>query len=230
MAEGESLTVMSYKDFLSGVKSGRKKTSISFTSRVAFKVNDFHGRLIENEGEVFSGLTGFSKSMEGSALIEHAAPSKDFFVNTSASNQKVVERKSHDQYVREFNNVASLDFLEYGSYTRCDELLDRWLSELGDELGSVVGSVFLKSLRNKKHALLLLKAVSSLPYESVEPNGPIQAMAYLPLEDDELAEAGIRAFESWDNKEGIEILEQVKMREVWLEKYRLSTIEYLKGL
>ena len=148
----------------------------------------------------------------------------------SASVRSASQSSTHELYLRDFRRVANADFLEYGTHTRCDELLGRWFVELGEKLGPVINYIFLKSLKNKQSALLLLKAVSSLPYADVEPYGQVQAMAYLALEDDELAEAGIRAFENWESKSGIEILENAKMREPWLEKYKEATIEYLKGL
>lgn len=151
-------------------------------------------------------------------------------LRTTVSTPSVHPSRSvNESYLHTFRRVAGSDFLEYGQYTRCDQLLEEWLEELGDKLGPVINFIFLKSLKDKQVALLLLKAVSNLPYEAVSPFGQVQAMAYLPMEDDELAEAGVRAFENWENRAGLDVLEIVQMREPWLERYRLKTIEYLKG-
>lgn len=147
----------------------------------------------------------------------------------SAAVRSISRNATHESYLREFRSTARSDFLEYGSCTRCDELLALWFSNLGPDLGPIINYIFIKSLKDKQGILLLLKAVSNLPYADVEPYGQVQAMAYLPMEDDELAEAGIRAFENWESKNGVEILDSVRMREPWLEKYKEATIEYLKG-
>ena len=94
----------------------------------------------------------------------------------------------HESYLREFRRTAKYDFLEYGNYTRCDELIGLWFSDLGQSLGPIINHIFLKSFKDKQSILLLLKAVSNLPYVDVEPYGQVQALAYLPMEDDELAE------------------------------------------
>lgn len=164
------------------------------------------------------------------SLVRPLTPATEVVQSPSAAARSATHNSNHDIYLREFRRVASSDFLEYGSYTRCDELLDLWFRNLGQRLGPVINYIFLKSLKDKQSMLLLLKAVSNLPYADVDPYGQVQAMAYLPMEDDELAEAGIRAFENWEHKNGIDILESIQMRESWLEKYRKGTIEYLKGL
>ena len=157
---------------------------------------------------------------------------RDFEVlKTSAVESSLFAAKpKYESYFNEFSRIANSDYLEYGQCTKCDDLLQIWLEQLGDGLGPVVNSIFLKSLNNKNHLLLLLKAISNLPYESVEPVGQVQAMAYLSMDSEELMEAGIRAFENWEHSGGIDVLERVQMRTAWLERYRINTIDYLKGL
>jgi hypothetical protein len=173
----------------------------------------------------------FSLSTEPGRLsvVRPLSSVTEVFQTPAAAARLDNSNPSHESYLREFRRIANSDFLEYGSVTRCDELLQDWFELLGQKLGPVINYIFLKSLREKQSILLLLKAISNLQYGDVEPYGQVQAMAYLAMEDDELAEAGIRAFENWESSFGIEILQSVQMRESWLEKYRLATIEYLKG-
>lgn len=153
------------------------------------------------------------------------------FVETSAvGGSTKLSGQAFEAYLDEFKRTARGDFLEYGEYGRCDELMERWSKDDSLPLGSVINYIFTKSIKDKRISLFLLKSISSLSYDEIGPSGPVQAMAYLSLEDDELAEAGIRAFESWEHPDGIALLEAVDMRSAWLNKYRLKTIEYLKGL
>ena len=225
---------------LDGVSQGdveisqRKLRDALSESSTNFIVNS---RALDMSDVVVKNALGFSSrdfslsTESGRASFVRPLPLVTEIVKTpSAAVLSASPKSTHEFYLREFRRVANADFLEYGTYTRCDELLGLWFVDLGEKLGPVINYIFLKSMRNKQSALLLLKAVSSLPYDDVEPYGQVQAMAYLPMEDDELAEAGIRAFENWESKSGIEILESAKMREPWLEKYKEATIEYLKGL
>ncbi|MBD8791222.1 hypothetical protein IFR09_16980 [Pseudomonas syringae] len=145
-----------------------------------------------------------------------------------SSSKNAAER--YDIFLASFRMVARNDVLEYGCVTRCDELVERWCDEMGESIGPVINYIFLHSIHDKRTALFLLKAIGSIPYHRLEPFGAVQAMAYFSMEDVELAEAGLRAFESWEHSSTVPLLEKVRMREEWLERYRLSIIKYLKGL
>jgi hypothetical protein len=174
-----------------------------------------------------------SSSLNKAQLKIFSNPPAPRFTETSAeaNRPKLNPRpKDFDAYFHEFKRTARAETLEYGLISGCDRLVERWSHDENLDFGGVINTIFLKALGNKLLQLALLKSVSSIGYESVRPHAPLQAMAALVVSDLEVAEAGIRAFENWGHKDGIDILTHVKMSADWLEDYRRETILYLKGL
>jgi len=135
-----------------------------------------------------------------------------------------------DTYFHEFRRVARSEILEYGTSSNSDNLIEKWSKQHDFDFGGVLNHIFIKAVGNKNLQLALLKAVSSIAYESVYPHAQVQAMAALVIKDFEVAEAGIRAFENWGHKDGVHILENSVMAAAWLDDYRKQTITYLKEL
>lgn len=194
---------------------------------MSFTLPAFSGTLVNSPAIKSLSIGG---DEENNLVVKKKEPLVTVISTTAKSDLTKISEKKFDDYLEEFRRVARGDYFEYGEYSRCDELIETWSMQDQLPLSDIISYIFTKSIKDKRVSLFLLKGISALPYEKVGASGPVQAMAYLPLADDELAEAGLRAFESWESPEGIPLLEQVNMRSEWLNRYRLKTIEYLKGL
>jgi hypothetical protein len=206
-----------------------------------------------------SGIDGFcdddySEEAEGALTSEHAKVIK--FPAIEKTNNTYVEGgpiSNDDSYGQEFFSIFSSfpsppqqDFLdlcaskfrrsarseplEYGVFSRCDELVESWIHEYGDKFGTLLGHLYLNAINDSEVALALLKAVSMLSWDTVYPHGQMLALAATGNSNLELSDACIRAFENWEDKRGIGYLEQTAFREQWLEDYKKEVMLNLDGI
>lgn len=73
----------------------------------------------------------------------------------------------------------------------------------------------------------LLHIVSHFDYESVYPAGQMMALCALSHVNREVAEYGIKCYENWGNRDGIEKLQAVCFSTPWLKEYADEVIEQL---
>lgn len=112
---------------------------------------------------------------------------------------------------------------------------EKYFSELiiSDRLSALNGisSLFLKnySPQNTKANILvgLLHIVSHFDYNSIYPAGQMMALCALSHVNKEVAEYGIKCYENWGNKDGIEKLRAVNFSASWLKEYAEEVIEEL---
>lgn len=129
-----------------------------------------------------------------------------------------------------FRRTARSEPLEYGVFSRCDELIESWISEYGDKFGTLLSHLYLDAIADTEVSLALLKAVSMLSWDTVYPHGQMLALAASANSNPELSDACIRAFENWEDKRGITYLKQTTFRELWLEDSKKEVMKNLDGI
>ena len=129
-----------------------------------------------------------------------------------------------------FRRTARSEPLEYGVFSRCDELVETWIIEYGDRFGTLLAHLYLEAIADAEVTLALLKAVSMLSWDTVYPHGQLLALAASAHANSELCDACIRAFENWEDKRGIAYLSNTIFREEWLENSKKEVLNNLTGI
>lgn len=70
--------------------------------------------------------------------------------------------------------------------------------------------------------------ISSLSYEESCPQGPIMAVGLLQNKSNTIRDRAIQAFERWNSKKALTVLESLKCDKKWLQDYVDKVILYIK--
>jgi len=232
----------------SRIISGNKRTFPDFSydagafqwinAIAAFGPKKSYGNSIDENSQA---VTKTSRS-SGNVLINDVAIGMEEESTTNAIPSEPTSRTNaipseptsrYDLYQfcrKEFMQKISTESLEYGFSSPSEHLIHGFLSQYPDEFGGIIQHIYTKEIHHSIAIQSLLKAISYLPYERIAPFGMTLAMAACSNKDDEVKEAGIRAFEVWGHRDGITILKHMEASWKWLEDYRLETVAYLESL
>lgn len=134
-----------------------------------------------------------------------------------------------EQCRKEFVKTANSEHIEYGYGSASEQLLERFFQQYKSRTGAIIQHIYVRESGNPTVLISLLKAVSNFEYFQVYPHAQMMALAALSNVSLEVREAGIRAYENWENPDGLIALKAAETPWDWLESYRLSTIEYLES-
>lgn len=140
------------------------------------------------------------------------------------------DEKLFDRCRREFVGTARREQIEHGFASASEQLVSKYLSLYPATCGGILQYIYIKESHDTAVALALVRGISFIDYDAIMPYGQMIALAALTNTNDEVREAGIRAYERWRCVDGIAVLKTIETSWDWLEQYRLETIEYLESL
>jgi len=129
-----------------------------------------------------------------------------------------------------FVMVARNEEIEYGFVSASERLMKEMFQEFPDSIGAIAQGIFLLEIDKPAVLISLIKAISAIPYAAMWPYSQMIAISALANANEEVREAGIRAFEQWEHPDGIKLLKSTTTALSWLEEYKLATITYLESL
>lgn len=88
--------------------------------------------------------------------------------------------------------------------------------------------IFLSQIRNDQILEGILVMISSVPYETVEPQGPVIALGTLQHHNLELRDRAIQCYEKWNSKKGLNALKSLNCYPKWLQRYVDKVIMYIE--
>lgn len=88
--------------------------------------------------------------------------------------------------------------------------------------------IYTQNYSNSHIATGLLMMISSVPYDKMEPVGPVMALGLLSHKDLEVRDRAIQCFERWNSKKGLDILKNLSCSPKWLQKYVNAVIKYIE--
>ena len=126
-------------------------------------------------------------------------------------------------YQKQFSNkligyIMDGDF-EYGIRSKADILVQEKIQENALATKSWLNHIFIEYFNDEQILMGILRIVARLSYFQIYPEGPTMAVAALSHKNDEIQECGIRAFESWETLESLNVLGSLKGNSEWLQEY-----------
>ena len=125
------------------------------------------------------------------------------------------------------------DFYEPGMISPLEKYLtDSFEDEDSGKVQRIMYDLYQYATKENNHKLLVnvLIVLSELPLSIINNETKKIVCKALKNSDPELEELGIRCFENWEDKEGINILKKYSFNESWLDDYAKSVCEYLESL
>lgn len=133
-------------------------------------------------------------------------------------------------HFKELQQIVASDNIEYGFESRSDIYIRSLVDKYGNDVGPILQCMGLSSAVHPDVFIALLKGISHIPYHRIFPMAQYVAIAAMVNQDVGVREAGIRAFEKWEDPSAAEILRPLQMSIGWLEDYKTETIEFLESL
>jgi len=111
---------------------------------------------------------------------------------------------------------------------------EKYIAEVAAEFGWLttmnwLNSIYLDNYSNAEILIGLMHCISHFEFVNVKPAGPTMALGVLQHEDDYVRDYAVRAFENWNDKEAIPILESLSCEAEWLRDYIDQVIAALKS-
>lgn len=143
----------------------------------------------------------------------------------NATEASVENRRNEERLagLRQFTaRVVALTrecIFECGFENELDSFLRECLAKDGMATKEWLNEIFLEHFEDVSVVVGILRAIAHLEYDEISPTGPTMALAALSHRDIEVRECGIRAFENWESRDGLEYLKAIRCEERWLQDY-----------
>lgn len=137
---------------------------------------------------------------------------------------------SNTYYTKELLEIMAEDIFESGITPRSEKFIrDEVIPEIG-MLNTMLwlSSVFLSYNGGSDTSIGILHIISHFEYNEISPIGQLIATAGFSNKNIEVKDFAIKAFENWNSKESIDILENNETTAKWLDEYIEEVIINLK--
>lgn len=133
------------------------------------------------------------------------------------------------QYKNEILNMIHNDFFEDGMISNSERYMnDLYTTETKDYIKEALMELYVDNLNNVHVLIGILVMISSVPYDDITPQGQIMSMGLLQNKFLEVRDKSIQAFERWNSKKGIPVLQSLNCDKKWMQKYVDKVILYLE--
>lgn len=116
--------------------------------------------------------------------------------------------------------------VEWGILSEFDEYVIENIQN--ENVLKAINQIYLDNFNDENVLLKILNAISQIEYEKVNPYGQTIAIAAISNKNIIVKQKAIEAFERWHNEDSIKILENIDVKEKWLQRYLEKVIAYLK--
>ncbi|MDI3323934.1 hypothetical protein QKW35_06065 [Pontibacterium granulatum] len=193
-------------------------TFLSYTSERAWR------KVLDNR--TVSALSIFKESGVSSKLGDDQSTSSDvpsvFVIGADRNKQDFVFFKTLENFIR-------TESLEDGMVSQAEVYLEKMIRLNQERYCKLFSDFARKRMHDPYDFSYLLNLLSRMPYNLVSSIGPFMAVSAFSNVNDEVVEAGIRAFEGWSNKDSLNYLEQfTAIEKPWLKEYLEQVICDLK--
>ena len=132
-------------------------------------------------------------------------------------NQELLQQEK--KFTEELISFILYEDFEYGIDTNADVFVRRHMALDAIITKDWLGTIYVENMSNIPVLIGLLRIVARLDYQQIKPLGQLIAMAALNHDDIEVQECGVRAFESWEAIDSLNLLERLKVSPKWLQDY-----------
>ena len=140
-----------------------------------------------------------------------------------------IRKQIIDQYKIEIRSIIQNDNFEDGFYSQSEIFID---DQLTDEnisyIKSALNELYLECIKNSHVLTGIMLMAGRVSYDKASPELPTMAIGLLQHKDDDVRDRAIQAFERWNSKKGLGVLESLRCEKAWMQRYVDKVIEYIK--
>lgn len=149
--------------------------------------------------------------------------SDEFSTNYQVDENSINEKRAQyldEKITPQFLSLIKEEDFEFGQRSKSINLVEEQLQTNTIATQNWFNKLYLYYFRaDEKILLSLLKVVEYLDKELFFPTGQTMAISALSHKNDEIKEMGVRIFENWCSIESYEMLKNLKVETIWLQKY-----------
>lgn len=154
--------------------------------------------------------------------------------NLSATNKSfqeinLIRKQLVEQYKIEILSIIQNDNFEDGFYSQSEAFIDEQLThDTITYIKSALNEVYIEFIKNSHVLTGIMLMCGRVSYDDAFPELPTMAIGLLQHKDDEVRDRAIQAFERWNSKKGLDVLESLRCEKAWMQRYVNKVIEYIK--
>lgn len=164
------------------------------------------------------------ESMFAPSSIDSIVSQEEIFTDLLKDRQNV----SRQYFSHRLLYLFETEYFEYGLYNNADKLVAEYMETDPIQTKEWLNSLLIDNFARPSVLTKLLRILANFDYQDIYPEGPTMAALTLHHRDLEVQECSVRAFESWRSIKSIEILDNLKVADGWLQKYIDKVVMYLK--
>lgn len=134
-----------------------------------------------------------------------------------------------EQYKVEIISTIRNDTFEDGSCSQSELFMaEQFKPETSQYIRTALNELYIHFYSNSHIITGILIMAGSISYDLVFPEGPTMALGLLQHYDYQVRDRAIQAFERWNCKKGLVVLESLRCDKKWMQRYVDKVIEYIK--
>jgi hypothetical protein len=152
------------------------------------------------------------------------------FFDSSFVKQELLSyrNKKINQMANEIISLISKDDFVDGEKSDAELYMEEHYLNDFDCVNEALMKVYSENYSDIDIVAGVLVMISSVPYDVVEPGGPLMALGLLSHINLEVRDRAIQCFERWNSKKGLEILKSVECHPRWLNNYLKQVVKYIE--
>ncbi len=185
---------------------------------------------------ITAGTTGTNRRQNlydsNSAMVRERSINDSIAIDKNGyftESGKVAQKELLSQYKLDIISVILNDSFENGMISQSENyILSNSSPSQVENIKNAAMELYLEYIDNSQVLTGLLIMMGSLPFEVAGPQGQVMALGLLQHSDYGVRDRAIQAFERWNSKQGIPILQALKCDKAWLQRYVDKVVAYLK--
>lgn len=153
----------------------------------------------------------------------------ELLASDSIQNIDSIRKQLVDRYKIEILSIIKNDKFEDGMYSQSEAFIDeQYNNSTGNYIKSALNELYIEFFCDTHVLTGIMLMAGCVSYDSASPELPTMAIGLLQHKDEEVRDCGIQAFERWNSKKGLVVLENLKCEKKWMQHYVDKVIEYIK--
>jgi len=154
---------------------------------------------------------------------------KKAVVASIAKYEQKLRKMTITRLVSEIGHIIQNDEFVDGEVSQSEAFIkDLYAKDQLDYVADALMELYSINLSNPHMLEGILLMVSSVPFDTIEPEGQIMAMGSLSNKILSVRDRAIQCFERWNSKKGLIYLKNLDCHPKWLQKYVEKVIMYIE--
>lgn len=174
-------------------------------------------------------INSFTESLGSEGTTEKLNCGNECLTTEPCQGIDLIRNRLVERYKIEIINIIKNDKFEDGSYSHSEAFInEQFKNQTATFIKSALNELYIDYF-NDPHVLTGIMLMSgSVSYDCAVPELPTMAIGLLQHRDEDVKDRAIQAFERWNSKKSLTVLENIMFEKKWMQHYVEKVIEYIK--